>query len=71
MSAPGIVYDEDRDRERVVELRHIGSKLFVDMVVIFVRPDLPVRDGPSVIGVMSPAQDQVLAVSRDLAEPGV
>ena len=51
-----------------VQLRHIGAELLVDVSVVLLGPDVPVGDGPAVVGVRAPAHDQVLAVGRDLAQ---
>src|SRR5450759_5030687 len=52
-----------------VQLRDVGAELLIDVPMVLLRPDAPVGECPAVIRVRPATDDQVLAVSGDLAEP--
>ncbi len=52
-----------------VELGYVLAELLVDMPVVLLRPHLPEGEGPAAIGLRPAADDELLAISRYVAEP--
>src|SRR5713226_2393747 len=52
-----------------IELRDFGAQLFVDVAVVLFGPDLPIGARSSDVYVGPAADDQILSVRRDFAEP--
>src|SRR5437762_1296927 len=51
-----------------VQISHVRAQLFVDVAVVFLRPDLPVGQRSISICLLALADDQLLTVGGDLAQ---
>src|SRR5207247_7863199 len=59
-----------REDAASVRVRDLRPELFVDVAVVLLRPYAPVRDGAAAVRLSTLGDEEVLAVGRDLAQPG-